>query len=132
MKHHTGKQGQTRNTRNSDALLFATSVWVLKFPLLNHHNAEDAGDVTYGFYTPAYEQTSSKNVLLFAVILVPIALFASLSRGALARETKGSGDTGFPVLDSRTSGLHVCSRDVSKDSLGQSWRFLLPLKISFK
>ena len=48
----------------------------------------------------------------------------------MVRETKGSGDTGFPVLDSRTSGLHVCSRDVSKDSVGQSWRFLLPLKIS--
>ena len=48
----------------------------------------------------------------------------------MARETKGSGDTGFLVLDSRTSGLHVCSRDVSKDSVGQSWRFLLPLKIS--
>ena len=41
-----------------------------------------------------------------------------------------SGDTGFPVLDSRTSGLHVCSRDVSKDRVGQSWRFLLLLKIS--
>ena len=53
-----------------------------------------------------------------------------LAGGALARETKGSRDTGFPVLDSRTSGLHVCSRDVSKDSVGQSWRFLLPLKIS--
>ena len=48
----------------------------------------------------------------------------------MARETKGSGDTGFPVLDSRTSGPHVCSRDVSKDCVGQSWRFLLPLKIS--
>ena len=48
----------------------------------------------------------------------------------MARETKGSGDTGFPVLDSRTSGLHVCSRDVSKDCVGQSWRFLLPFKIS--
>ena len=46
----------------------------------------------------------------------------------MARETKGSGDTRFPVLDSRTSGPHVCSRDVSKDSVGQSWRFLLPLK----
>ena len=49
----------------------------------------------------------------------------------MARETKGSGDTGFPVLDSRTSGLHVCSRDVSKDCVGQSWRFLLPLKNFF-
>ena len=29
------------------------------------------------------------------VILIPIALFASLSRGAFARETKGSGDMGF-------------------------------------
>ena len=48
----------------------------------------------------------------------------------MARETKGSGDTRFPVLGSRTSGLHACSRDVSKDSVGQSWRFLLPLKIS--
>ena len=48
----------------------------------------------------------------------------------MARETKSSGYTGFPVLDSRTSALHVCSRDVSKDSVGQSWRFLLPLRIS--
>ena len=63
-------------------------------------------------------------------ILVPIALFAALSWRALARETKGSGDTGFPVLDSRTSGLHVGSHDVSKDSVGQSWQFLLPLRIS--
>ena len=30
----------------------------------------------------------------------------------MARESKGSGDIGFRVLDSRTSGLHVCSRDV--------------------
>ena len=67
---------------------------------------------------------------MFLSILVPIALFASLSRRGLGRETNGSGDKGFPVLDSRTSGLHVCSRDVSKDCVGQSWRFLLPLKIS--
>ena len=50
---------------------------------------------------------------------------------ALARETKGSGDKGFPVLDSRTSGLHVCSRDVSIYCMGEAWRLLLPLKISF-
>ena len=31
----------------------------------------------------------------------------------MARETKGSGDNGFPVLDSGTSGPHVCSREVS-------------------
>ena len=34
----------------------------------------------------------------------------------MARESKGSGDIGFsmdfPVLDSRTFGLHVCSRNV--------------------
>ena len=31
----------------------------------------------------------------------------------MARESKGSGDIGFPILDSRTSGLHVCSSNVS-------------------
>ena len=49
---------------------------------------------------------------------------------ALARETKGSGDKGFPVPDSRTSGLHVCSRDVSMYCMGESLRILLPLKTS--
>ena len=33
----------------------------------------------------------------------------------MERETKGSGDTEFPVLDSRTSGPHVCSHDVLKE-----------------
>ena len=33
---------------------------------------------------------------------------------------KGSGDKGFPVLDSRTSGLHVCSHDVSIYCTGES------------
>ena len=42
--------------------------------------------------------------------------------GPLARKTKGSGDKGFPVLDSGTSGLHVCSRDVSKYCMGEPWR----------
>ena len=46
-----------------------------------------------------------------------------LSGGALARGTKGSGDKRFPVLDSRTSGLHVCSRDVSIYCMRESWRF---------
>ena len=46
------------------------------------------------------------------------------------RETKGSGDKELPVLDSRTSGLHVCSRDVSLYCMGESWRLLLPLEIS--
>ena len=36
----------------------------------------------------------------------------------MARESKGSGDIGFRVLDSRTSGLHVCSRDVSIYGMG--------------
>ena len=48
----------------------------------------------------------------------------------MARETKGSGDKGFPVLDSRTSCLHVCSRDVSIYCMGESWCLLLLLKIS--
>ena len=61
-----------------------------------------------------------------AIILVPIALFASLSRRGLG--TRNEGLSGHRI--SRTSGLHVCSRDVSKDSVEQSWRFLLPLKIS--
>ena len=39
---------------------------------------------------------------------------------ALARETKGSGDKGFPVQESRTSGPHVCSRDVSATCKGES------------
>ena len=43
---------------------------------------------------------------------------------------KGSGDKGFPVLDSRTSGLHVGSRDVSIYCMAELWRILLPLKIS--
>ena len=49
---------------------------------------------------------------------------------AFARETKGSADKGFPVPDSRTSGLHVCSRDVSIYYMGNSWHNYLPLKIS--
>ena len=43
-------------------------------------------------------------------ILVPIALFSSLSRRGLGT----SGDIGF----SRTSGLHVCSRDASIYGMG--------------
>ena len=39
-------------------------------------------------------------------------------------------DKGFPVLDSGSSGLRVCSRDVSIYCMTKSWRFLLPLKIS--
>ena len=53
-----------------------------------------------------------------------------LAGGALARETKGSGDKGFSVLDSGVSSPHVCSRDVSTYCMGESWRFLRPLKIS--
>ena len=56
--------------------------------------------------------------------------FSLIAGGALAQEMKGSGDKGFPILDSRTSGLHVCSREVSIYYMGESWRFLLPLKIS--
>ena len=52
--------------------------------------------------------------------LSPYPFSLPLAGGALARETKGSGDTGFPVVDSRTSGRHVGSCDVSKDSVGQS------------
>ena len=43
----------------------------------------------------------------------PLSFSLLLASGALARETKGSGDKGFPVLESGISGLHVCSRDVS-------------------
>ena len=43
---------------------------------------------------------------------------------------KSSGDKGFPVQDSGTSGLHVCSREVSICCMGESWRFKPPLKIS--
>ena len=46
--------------------------------------------------------------------------FQTTSR-ALAREMKGSGDR-FPVLDSRTSGLHVCSPDVPIYCMGESSR----------
>ena len=53
-----------------------------------------------------------------------------LAGRAVARETKRSGDKGFTVLDSRTSGLHVCSRDVSIYCMGETWRLLLRLKIS--
>ena len=42
---------------------------------------------------------------------------------------KGSGDKRFPVLDSRTSSLHVCSRVVSIYCMGETWSLLLPLKI---
>ena len=58
-------------------------------------------------------------------ILVPIALFALLADGALARETRGSKDKGFPFPDSGTSGLRVCSREVSLYCMAESWRFLL-------
>ena len=48
----------------------------------------------------------------------------------MARETKGSGDKGFPVLFSGTFALHLCGREVSIYCMGESWGFLLPLKIS--
>ena len=64
------------------------------------------------------------------VILIPIALFASLIRQGLGTRNDGSRDKEFSVLGSRTSGLHVCSRDVSIYCMGESWRRLLPLKIS--
>ena len=41
----------------------------------------------------------------------------------MARETKGSGNKGSPVLDSGTSGPHECSREVSIYCVGESWRF---------
>ena len=38
----------------------------------------------------------------------------------MARESKGSGDIGFssPIVDYRTSGVHVCSRDASIYGMG--------------
>ncbi len=51
----------------------------------------------------------------------PHSPFVSLSRlGLGTRKRKGSGDTGFPVQDSRTSDLHVCSHDVSKKNVWES------------
>ena len=64
------------------------------------------------------------------------ALFTSLSwgggggGGSLARETKGSGNKGFPVLDSGTSSLYVRSHDVSIYCMGELWVFVILLKIS--
>ena len=52
-------------------------------------------------------------------ILVPIALFACLSRQSLGTRNEG--------LVSRISGLHVSSRDVSMIVIGAAWRVLLPL-----
>ena len=49
--------------------------------------------------------------LVAEIILVPIALYSSLIRRGLG--TRIEGRHGIPVLESRTSGLHVCSRDVS-------------------
>ena len=63
-------------------------------------------------------------------ILVPIALFASLSRQGLGTRNEGLWSKGFPVLDSRTSSLYVCGRDVSINRMGDAWRLLFPLKIS--
>ena len=37
---------------------------------------------------------------------------------------KGSGDKGFPVLDSGTSGLHVCSPEISIYCMRESCRFV--------
>ena len=53
------------------------------------------------------------------------AVYISEKRRAL--ETKDFQDYG---KDYGTSGLHVCSRDVSIYCMGESWRFLLPIKIS--
>ena len=50
--------------------------------------------------------------------LVPIALFTSLSQQGLGTRNEGLWRQRFPVVDSRTSGLHVCSRDVSIDCMG--------------
>ena len=65
----------------------------------------------------------------------PHSPFVSLSRLGLGMRKRralgtlacyaGYGDTGFAVLDSRTSGLHVCSHDVSKECMRESLRFLL-------
>ena len=66
-------------------------------------------------------------------ILVQIALFAFLSRQGLGTRNEGlwrQRNSSFPVLGSRTSGLHVCSRDVSIYYMEESCRLLLPLKIS--
>ena len=53
----------------------------------------------------------------------------SLSGMVFVSETKASGK-GFTVLDSRTSGLHVCSRDVFIYCTAESWRLVLKLNIS--
>ena len=66
------------------------------------------------------------------VILVPIALFASLSWQGLG--TRNEGLWRQKIYSPKfymTSVLHVFSRDVSIYSMGKSWRLLLPLKISF-
>ena len=55
------------------------------------------------------------------VILLPIALFSSLSRRGLGTRIEGLWRHRIQskcVLDSRTSGVHVCSRDVSIYSMG--------------
>ncbi len=58
------------------------------------------------------------------IILVPIALSFLLAGWTLERENEG-------LQDSRTSGPHVCSHDVSKECMRESLRFRLPFRNSF-
>ena len=52
------------------------------------------------------------------IILVPIALFLSLSWRGPGTRIEGLWRYDFPVLDSKTSGLHVNSQDVSIYCMG--------------
>ena len=50
---------------------------------------------------------------------------------SLGSRIKGSEDKGFPVQDSGTSGLHVCSRDVSIYCVKEPWRFKISVQDFF-
>ena len=54
--------------------------------------------------------------------LFPIGNCQTEIFGNFLQMENAPGDKAFPVLVSRTSGLHVCSRDVSIHYMGRSWR----------
>ena len=64
------------------------------------------------------ESLPSPLVYSWLYILIPIALFSSLSRRSLGTRIEGLWRQDFQVLDSRTSSLHVCSCDVSIYCMG--------------
>ena len=70
-------------------------------------------DVVYTREKKSARWTMGWKVSRGYIILVPIALFASLSRRGLGTRNEGLWRQRIFQSESGTSGLHVCSRDVS-------------------